>query len=332
MKIKIMDLSVQDIRFPSTAGANALDNKNEEYSAAYITLHTNHPTLKGYGLIVTAGQASTICVAAIKTVRHLIVNKDLTKMTEHIGELWHQIITDTELHALVLDKTMIHLVTAAVMNAVWDLWARREKKPLWRLIVSMSPEELVRCLDFTDVTDALTQAEALEILRKNAPTKAQRIAHLLANGYPAYTAATKKPTIVTEGKPVHNRATFKTLLQTGAIDFGYVDSCRAGGINEMLILLLMAAKYNVPMSPHISGMGLGEYAQHLAMVDYIYISGLLESRTVEYVDHLHEHFIAPVTIQAGHYQVPLASGCSVEIKQSSLLEYSYPHGRAWEIL
>ncbi len=331
MKIKIMDLTVQDIRFPLRADDSLLNKESQKYSAAYVTLYTNYPALKGYGLIITADQSSAVCVAAIKMMRYTIINKELTQLTEHIGDIWHQIITDPDLHALVSDKNIIHLATAAIMNAVWDLWARRERKPLWRLIVNMSPEELIRCLHFNDLTDTITAAEALEILRNNAPTKAQRIAHLLQNGYPAYRAVTGQPSHGSAGKHVNNRVMFKELLQTDAVDFSYADSCRAGGVNEMLILLLMAAKFNVPMSPRTSGMGLDEYSQHLAMVDYIYISGLLENRMLEYADHLHEHFTAPATIQNGHYQVPLASGYSIEIKESSLIQYNYPHGRAWGI-
>jgi L-fuconate dehydratase len=430
-KIKITELTVQDIRFPTSrefAGSDAM-NKDPDYSAAYVTLHTNDPKLKGYGLTFTIGRGNELCVAAINALRHLIVGKDLSTITEHMGEFWQQVTGDSQLRWLGPDKGVIHISTAAVVNAVWDLWARRDKKPLWRLIVDMSPEELVRCLDFSYITDALTPDEALEILRRNGITKGKRIAELLAKGYPAYTTSAGwlgyseekmrqlceeavasgwnylkfkvgadidndirrlrvarevlgqdkhimvdanqkwdvnqainwmkrlaefnpwwieeptspddilghakireaiKPIKVATGEHCHNRIMFKQLLQAKAIDFCQIDSCRLGGVNEILTVLLMAAKFNIPVCPHAGGVGLCEYVQHLAMVDYIYISGSLENRVLEYVDHLHEHFRNPVVVVNGHYQVPTAPGYSIEMKESSLSKFHYPHGEVWK--
>ncbi len=430
-KIKITELTVQDIRFPTSqefTGSDAM-NKDPDYSAAYVTLHTNDPKLKGYGLTFTIGRGNELCVAAINALRHLIVGKDLSHITEHMGEFWQQVTGDSQLRWLGPDKGVMHISTAAVVNAVWDLWARREKKPLWRLIVDMSPEELVRCLDFSYITDALTPDEALEILRRNGITKGKRIAELLAKGYPAYTTSAGwlgyseekmrllceeavaagwnylkfkvgadiendirrlrvarevlgehkhimvdanqkwdvnqaitwmkqlaqfnpwwieeptspddilghakireaiKPIKVATGEHCHNRIMFKQLLQAKAIDFCQIDSCRLGGVNEILTVLLMAAKFNIPVCPHAGGVGLCEYVQHLAMVDYIYISGSLENRVLEYVDHLHEHFRDPVVVVNGHYQVPTAPGYSIEMKESSLSKFHYPHGEVWK--
>lgn len=287
MKIKMTELTVQNIRFEST-------------SAAYITIHTNDPRLKGHGFTFIHGSHKVSPLAAMSALKHLIIDKDLSAVTEHMGEFWQTLINSNELHDLGADKTIMSIATATIINAVWDLWARREKKPLWRLIIDMSPEEVIRCLDFNYISDALTPDEALDLLRHNGITKGKRIAELLASGYPAHTKATPWPINATMG------------------------------VNEILTNLLMAAKFNTPINPLSSDIGLSEYLQHLAMVDYIYISGSLENRVLEYVDYLHEHVREPAVVKNGHCQVPTAPGYSIEIKESSLSKYHYPHGEVWK--
>lgn len=309
MKLRITNLTVQDVRFPTVC-------KTANHSVAYVTLHTNNPQLKGYGLTFIP-ENDTACIAAIDAIKHTLVGKDLTDITSHMADFWRQFVNQP-------DKDT-HCSTTSIVNAVWDLWARRENKPLWRLIVDMSPEELAHCLDFTALADAITFEESLDILRANAASRSKRIVRLLERGYPASVIsahAAKKPT----SEYCHNRVMFKQLLAGDAIDFGQI----VGGVNEILLVLLMAAKFNIPVSPHAGGVGSCGYAQHLAMVDYIYISGSLENRVLEYVDYLHEHFSAPVMIKDGYYQVPLMPGYSVELKESSLLQYNYPYGEAWK--
>jgi L-alanine-DL-glutamate epimerase-like enolase superfamily enzyme len=330
MKIKIIDLTVQDIRFPALR--NVSTDKDPHYFTAYITLHTNFPELKGYSLIVTLSGNSSSCALVIQAIKHLMINKNLSAITEHLGQFWQQITHAAESNHLGLDANILRLATAAMMNAVWDLWARLDKKPLWRLLVDMSPEEFVHCLDFNGVTDVITQEEALDILRNNASSKAKRIAYLLEKGYPANSASIdwvnyfEEKTVIDE--LCHNRVMFKQLLQ--ADNSEQIDHCRVSGVNEILMMLLMAAKFNVPVSSHAGGMGLCEYAQHLAIVDYIYISGTLENRIINGADHLYEHFLSPAVIQNGYYPVPLTSGYSIEMKESSLIQYHYPHGHAWD--
>ncbi len=303
MKIKITDVTVKDIRFPTSQNLDVM-NKDPSYSTAYVTLHTNDPKLKGYGLTFMLGRDNAPCVAAINALRHFLIDKDLSGITEHMGEFWRQVKGDNQLHWLDQNKDVVQISTAAVVNAVWDLWARREKKPLWRLLVDMSPEELVHCLDFSYITNKLLPDEALDILRRNGVTKGKRIAELLAKGYPANA--------------------------TTSVNFCQIDSCRLGCLNEILTVLLMSTKFNLPIHPYAGGVGLCEYVQHLAMVDYIYISGSLENRVLEYVDHLHEHFREPAVVKNGHYQVPTAPGYSIEMKESSLSKYHYPHGEVWK--
>lgn len=431
MTITITELSVKDIRFPTSyelAGSDAM-NLDPDYSAAYVILKTNHSDLTGHGLTFTIGRGNELCVAAILALKPFIMNKTLESITQDMGAWWHEITGDSQLRWVGPDKGVIHLATAALVNAVWDLWAKSVKKPLWRLIADMTPEQLVSCIDFKYITDAMTPYEALTLLEKNASTKEQRIEFILKHGYPAYStsagwlgysdekmkklcreliaegwthlklkvganladdirrcqivreivgpdfklmidanqkwdvaeaihwmkqlapfnpwwieeptspddvlghAAIRKaiyPIKVATGEHCQNRILFKQFFQANAIDFCQIDSCRLGGVNEILAVLLMAAKFNIPVCPHAGGVGLCEYVQHLSMVDYICISASLQNRVLEYVDHLHEHFLYPVQMQKGCYMPPKDAGYSITMKPQSLIDYEFPTGKIWE--
>ncbi|MBY0436198.1 MAG: fuconate dehydratase, partial [Cyclobacteriaceae bacterium] len=140
------------------------------------------------------------------------------------------------------------------------------------------------------------------------------------------------PIKVATGEHCQNRVIFKQLMQAGAISFCQIDSCRVGGVNENLAILLMAAKFGIPVCPHAGGVGLCEYVQHLSMIDYISISGTKEGRVIEYVDHLHEHFEEPVEILNGHYMPPQKPGYSITMKKSSREQYQFPDGEVWKKL
>jgi L-fuconate dehydratase len=137
------------------------------------------------------------------------------------------------------------------------------------------------------------------------------------------------PIRIATGEHVQNRIVFKQLLQAQSIDVLQLDSCRVAGVNENLAILLLAAKFGVPVCPHAGGVGLCEYVQHLSAFDFVSVSASMEDRVIEFVDHLHEHFLDPVTIRAGHYQLPTAPGYSIEIKPDSLTRYAFPHGEVW---
>ncbi|SAL31646.1 L-fuconate dehydratase [Caballeronia humi] len=427
----ITHLSVRDIRFPTSRSLDGSDAMNAapDYSATYAILETDAPGgLAGHGLTFTIGRGNEVVVQAVKALAPLVVGKRLEDIAADMGGFWRAFTSDSQLRWIGPEKGVIHLATAAVVNAVWDLWAKAEKKPLWMLLVDMSPEELVRCLDFRYVTDALTPYEALAILRRHEPTKREREREMRADGYPAYTTSAgwlgydddkirrlaregvaqgwthfkqkvggdldedvrrarilreeigpdrklmmdanqvwevdqaianmrrlaefdpwwiEEPTSpddilghaairqrvapigVATGEHCHNRVMFKQLLQAQAIDFCQVDSCRLGGLNEVLIVLLMAAKFGVPVCPHAGGVGLCEYVQHISLFDYVCVSGSLENRVLEYVDHLHEHFIDPVVIANGRYMPPQAPGYSIEIHAESLERFTFPDGAAW---
>ena len=427
----ITNLSVRDIRFPTSRSLDGSDAMNAapDYSATYVILDTDSPEhFAGHGLAFTIGRGNEICVAAVNALAPLIVGKRLEDITADMGAFWHAFTSDSQLRWLGPEKGAIHLATAAVVNAVWDVWAKSERKPVWKLLVDMSPEELVRCLDFRYVTDALTPQEALAILRRHAATKGEREREMLAHGYPAYTTSAgwlgyddekirrlaregvaqgwthfkqkvggnlkedvrrarilrdeigadrklmmdanqvwevdeavtnmrrlaefdpwwiEEPTSpddilghaairrriapigVATGEHCHNRVMFKQLLQAQAIDFCQIDSCRLGGLNEVIVVLLMAAKFGVPVCPHAGGVGLCEYVQHISIFDYVCVSASLENRVLEYVDHLHEHFIDPVVIRNGRYMPPKLPGYSIEMHAASLERFGFPDGEGW---
>jgi L-fuconate dehydratase len=429
--IAIVGFSARDIRFPTSRGRHGSDamNPDPDYSAAYVILETDDPGgLEGHGLTFTIGRGNELCVAAIQALAPLVVGLTLDQITADMGGFWRRITGDSQLRWVGPEKGVIHLATAALVNAVWDLYAKVEGKPLWKLLADLTPEALVRCIDFRYISDALTPAEALEILEQNAATRAAREDEMLRDGYPAYTTSAgwlgysdetirrlcrdgiaqgwshfkikvgrdlrddmrraaiireeigpdrklmldanqiwdvneaiesmrslarfdpwwiEEPTSpddvlghatiaraiapigVATGEHCQNRVLFKQFLQAKAIRFCQIDSCRLGGVNEVLAVLLMAAKVGVPVCPHAGGVGLCEYVQHLAIFDYIAVSASLEDRIVEYVDHLHEHFINPVVVRNGRYVPPTAPGYSITMRRESLAEYAYPQGHAW---
>ncbi len=427
----ITRVDVHDIRFPTSRALDGSDamNPDPDYSAAYVILHTDaRDGIEGHGLTFTIGRGNELCVAAVRALAPLVLGTTLERIARDMGVFWRRIVGDTQLRWVGPEKGVLHLATAALVNAVWDLWAKVERKPLWRLLADMSPEELVRCIDFRYITDAITPAEAIALLHRNAPTRARREKELMARGYPAYTTSAgwlgypdekvrrlcregvaagwshfkikvgrdladdiRRASIIREeigphrklmmdanqvwevsdavasmrelarfdpwwieeptspddilghaaiakaiapigvatGEQCQNRVVFKQLMQANAIRFCQIDSCRLGGVNEVLAVLLMAAKFAIPVCPHAGGVGLCEYVQHLAMFDYLCVSASLEDRIVEYVDHLHEHFVDPVVVRDGRYMPPTAPGYSITMKPESLRAYAYPRGAAW---
>ncbi|MGI9541887.1 MAG: L-fuconate dehydratase [Cyclobacteriaceae bacterium] len=427
----ITDIVIQDIRFPTSESLQGSDamNPDPDYSAAYVILKTNHNEgYEGHGLTFTIGRGNEICVAALKALSPLLDGKTLEGITSDMAAFWRLITGDSQLRWIGPDKGAVHMATGALVNAVWDLYSKVEGQPLWKLIADMTPEEFISCVDFSYITDAITPEEALEILKRNEPSKNERIAYLIKNGYPAYTtsagwlgypdekirrlcreavdqgwkfikmkvgsdlqddirrasivreeigpdiklmmdanqkwdvqeaiakirelsrfnlywfeeptspddilghkaiAEAIKPIKVATGEHCQNRIIFKQLMQAGAMDICQIDSCRVGGVNELLAIMLMAAKFEIPVCPHAGGVGLCEQVQHLSMIDYVAISGTMESRIIEYVDHLHEHFVNPVVVQNGAYMPPIAPGYSTEIKSESREKYEFLTGAVW---
>lgn len=431
MATLITDVQVRDIRFPTSRALDGSDamNPDPDYSAAYVMLQTDRTDgVAGHGLAFTIGRGNEIVVSAIQALAPRVKGRTLESFTRDMAGFWRHLTGDSQLRWIGPEKGAIHLATAAVVNAVWDLWAKAEGKPVWRLLVDLSPEELVACVDFRYLTDVLTPAEAVTMLDRLAPTKAARINQMLSQGYPAYTTSAgwlgysdeklrglcreaiaggwthfkikvgrdladdirrceiirqeigwdrrlmvdanqvwdvpqaiawmrelarfqpwwiEEPTSpddvlghsaiakavapigVATGEHCQNRVVFKQLMQAGAIRFCQIDACRLGGINEVLAVMLLAAKFQIPVCPHAGGVGLCEHVQHLSLCDYVAISGSTENRVIEYVDHLHEHFVDPVTVRDGAYFPPSRPGYSTEMRRSSLDQFEFPSGPAW---
>ena len=187
----ITDLEVLDVRFPTSSQLDGSDamNPDPDYSAAYVILKTNQAELSGHGLTFTIGRGNEICCAAIEAMRHLVVGLNIDEVRANPAKMWRDLTSDSQLRWIGPDKGAMHLATGAVVNAVWDLWAKIEGKPVWQLVAEMSPEQLVECIDFRYLTDCITPEEALQLLTKQAEGKAGRLQNLLSQGYPCYTTS-----------------------------------------------------------------------------------------------------------------------------------------------
>jgi L-fuconate dehydratase len=427
----ITRVEVLDLRFPTSRDSIGSDavNKNPDYSAAYCILHTDGE-LKGYGLTFTLGRGNELCVGAARYLAGFVEGRRLSALTNDLRIFSRQLTDDSQFRWLGPEKGVTHMAAAALINAVWDLYARQHSKPLWRLLADMSPEEIVALVDFRYIDDAISQEEALTLLKSKRAGREGRIAELEKTGYPAYTTSVgwfgfsdekirslchealaqgwrhfklkvggeptddlrraalvrgeigsdsklmmdanqrwgvieaidrtrelaefspwwmEEPTSpddilgharirretevrIATGEHCQNRVMFKQLLQASAIDVCQIDSCRLAGVNENLAVLLMAAKFGVPVCPHAGGVGLCEYVQHLSAFDYIAVSASLENRVTEYVDHLHEHFLDPVRIRNAHYVLPSQPGYSAEMYPQTLMDYRFPDGKVWREL
>ncbi|SDS47956.1 L-fuconate dehydratase [Microterricola viridarii] len=421
----IISVDTTDVRFPTSLQLDGSDamNPDPDYSAAYLVIRTDAADgLEGHGFVFTIGRGNDVEVAAIDTLAGHLVGRNVEELLSDMGATSRLFMHDSQLRWLGPEKGVMHMAIGAVINALWDLRAKREGKPLWQLLAALSPEEIVDLVDFRYLSDALTPEEALEILRAAEPGRAEREAELLANGYPGYTTSpgwlgysdeklarlcreamaegftqiklkvgadldddirrlriaretcgegfpiaidanqrwdvadaiawvkaleqfdikwVEEPTSpddvlghaaiargiapipVATGEHAQNRIIFKQLLQADAIGFMQIDAARVGGVNENIANLLLAAKFGVPVCPHAGGVGLCEAVQHLSMFDYIAVSGSKEGRVIEFVDHLHEHFVTPVVMQNGSYMAPLAPGAGAEMHAASVAEFTF---------
>ena len=431
VKPRIVALDTYDIRFPTSRQLDGSDamNPDPDYSAAYVILRTDaEDGLSGHGFTFTIGRGNEVQVAAINALREHVLDRDIDELCADPGWLSRDLIGDSQLRWLGPEKGVMHMAIGAVVNAVWDLAAKRARKPLWKLLADADPEWLVSQIDFRYIADALSPADALALLRTGRQNRAERELTLIERGYPAYTtspgwlgysdqklihlakqavasgftqiklkvgadldddirrcraaraavgpdiriaidanqrwnvdeavewtraleefdpywieeptspddvlghAAIRQavaPVKVATGEHVPNRIVFKQLLQANAIDVLQVDAARVGGVNENLAILLLAAKFGIPVCPHAGGVGLCELVQHLSMFDYVAVSGTTQDRVTEFADHLHEHFVEPARIVRGRYVAPSGPGFSAEMRAESIATYSYPAGVYW---
>ncbi|MFA4840208.1 MAG: L-fuconate dehydratase [Agrococcus sp.] len=421
----IVSVDVSDVRFPTSQSLDGSDamNPDPDYSAAYLVVRTDAGDgLEGHGFVFTIGRGNDVQLAAIGAVAEHILGREVEPLLDDMGTASAELIGDSQLRWLGPEKGVMHMAIGAVVNALWDLKAKRAGMPLWQLLARMSPEELVALVDFRYLSDALTPDEALAILRAAEPGKAEREAQLLESGFPAYTTTpgwlgysdeklarlcreamadgftqiklkvgadldddlrrfriarevcgpdfpiaidanqrwdvqaaidwvqalaelrphwVEEPTSpddvlghaaiargiapipVATGEHVQNRVVFKQLMQAGAISYVQIDATRVGGVNENVAILLLAAKFGLPVCPHAGGVGLCEAVQHLSMLDFVAVSGTLEGRVIEFVDHLHEHFVTPTVIEGGAYRAPLAPGAGTEMRAESVRDYTW---------
>jgi L-fuconate dehydratase len=419
-----------DIRFPTseTLGGSDAMNPAPDYSAAYLIFETDESDVSGHGFTFTIGRGNDLVVRAVGMLSGGLVGLPVDEIPREMPRIMRSLTGDSHLRWLGPEKGVTHLAAAAVLNALWDLWAKRAGMPLWRLLVSLSPTELVACLDFRHVQDVITPAEAVEMLTKARRGAAERLDVLARDGYPAYItsagwlgyeddavrtlvrdalaegwshfklkvgaapdddlrrsrlvrgligtdrrlmldanqvwevpeaidamralaecdpywieeptspddilghAAIRQaiaPVRVATGEHVHNRVMFKQYFAASAVDVCQPDSCRLAGVNENVLVYLLAAKFGVPVCPHAGGVGLCELVQHLSVFDHLGIGASLEGRMIEYVDHLHEMFKDPVRVQRGAYLLPQEPGYSSEMLPQALELYRYPDGAVW---
>ena len=431
VQVRITSVRTWDVRFPTSRELDGSDamNPDPDYSAAYVELRTDSDDqLIGCGFVFTIGRGNDVEVAAIEALAPMILGQDVDALLGDMGTTWRWLVHDSQLRWLGPEKGVMHMAIGAVINAMWDLKAKRSGLPLWQLLAQMTPEEIVDLVDLRYLTDALTRDEALAVLRAGVDGREQRQRALLTEGYPAYTttpgwlgyddaklerlcreavsdgftqiklkvganldddirrlqiardtvgpniaiavdanqrwdveeavrwvaklsrfdlAWVEEPTSpddilghaeiarrihpvpVATGEHVANRVIFKQMLQAGALSVLQIDASRVAGVNENIAILLLAAKFGVPVCPHAGGVGLCEAVQHLSMFDYVAVSGSLSGRRIEYVDHLHEHFITPIQLRGGRFQAPLAAGAGMEMFEGSLSRFSYPNGAGW---
>jgi L-fuconate dehydratase len=428
-RLEITSVETYDVRFPTSRTLDGSDamNPDPDYSAPYVILHTNEENLQGHGFAFTIGPGTEICVAAINALTPWVLGSDAESLFADMGGFYRRLIGVSQFRWLGPEKGVMHMAIGAVLNAVWDLYAKVRGVPVWKLLVDLSPEEVVSLVDFRYLTDVLTPDDATAILRDQAPGKVEREATLIAEGIPAYTtsagwlgydddkirrlcreaiadgfthiklkvghnleddvrrcrvvrevigpdrflmvdanqvwsvpdaiswmarlaefdllwieeptspddilghAAIAKavaPVGVASGEHIHNRVMFKQFLQAGALSFCQIDACRVASVNEVVAILLLAARFGVPVCPHAGGVGLCELVVHLAAFDAIAVSGIHDERIVEYVGHLHEHFVEPVHVERARYRLPRVPGYAA-ILPASIERYRYPGGAEW---
>ncbi len=429
----IVSVDTRDIRFPTSLELDGSDamNPDPDYSAAYLVIRTDAPDgIEGHAFVFTIGRGNDVQVAALDALRGHLLGQDVEELLGDMGAAWRLLAHDSQLRWLGPEKGVMHMAIGAVVNALWDLKAKRAGLPLWQLLAGLSPEELVALVDFRYLTDAITPDEALELFRAAEPGRAERTAELLHVGYPAYTTTPgwlgysdekldrlcreavadgypqiklkvgadlgddirrlgiaraavgdgfpiaidanqrwdvgsaiewvraladfdvtwiEEPTSpddilghaaiargiapirVATGEHVQNRIVFKQLLQAGGMQVMQIDATRVGGVNENIANLLLAAKFGVPVCPHAGGVGLCEAVQHLSMFDYVALTGTMDGRMIEFVDHLHEHFVTPAVVRRGRYLAPTAPGAGTEMHATSVDRYTWRGAHVSEV-
>ncbi|KAI1121212.1 enolase C-terminal domain-like protein [Nemania abortiva] len=430
--ITITSFTVRDLRWPTSLNNIGTDPMNlaGENSFGYLQYQTNMHELIGTGWSFANGQGNEILCVAIKSLAPRLVGRTLGSLVSNMG-LTQRKLQSGQIRFMSPERGILQLATCAVLNAIWDLWAKSQKKPLWQLVTDFTPEEFVRAIDFRYVSDVITPDQALQMLAKLGKTKPERLQLALENkAVPAYNTSAgwlghsddkvrellsdamkqgfrhfklkaglgleadrkrlglvreavgdegilmvdvnqiwdvdeaiaymrnladmklwfiEEPTSpddilghakirkalkpygigVATGEHINNRVMFKQLLQAEATDAVQLDACRLASVNEILAVLLMAAKFNVPVVPHSGGAGMVELCSHISTIDFVVVSG--KKSILEYTDHLHDVFEAPAACTPdGNHVTPTAPGYSCDVKESEFEKYECPNGSFWK--
>lgn len=425
----VTSVIVQDIRVPTSDELLGSDpfHKKPDYSCVYTTIDTDSG-LKGHSVVFTCGAGNNWVAYGINELKPLVENYSLDVFKENPGELYQTILNHHQLRWL--GDGVFRMAMGGIMNAMWDLWAKAENKPMWKLLVDLAPETVVNCIDWRHIEDGLLKDEALEILKSTQSQKSDSEKRLKDTGVRAYSTAgwlglsddqildkinelkaegfnafklkvgqdlsfdkariqfirnaigpdakmmvdanqfwgvdeaipymtaladfdiawIEEPIArddvmgfkkisdalnplglnVAAGEQIQSPVIFKQMISSGAIQFAQIDACRMGGINDVMGIILLAAKYGVPVCPHGGGIGLCNMIRHLAIWDQISVSGHSNSQLVEYIDFLQDGvFENPVNVKNGAYELPPHPGWGLEMKSDFIEDHLYPDGPMW---
>ena len=426
--MKITSAEVIDLRVPTSDEMLGSDpfHKAPDYASAVLHLETDGG-LRGVSVVFTVGAGTDWICYGIRDLAKLVVGMSLEEFTAAPIELYRRLIDHHQLRWL--HDGVFRMACGAILNAMWDLWAKSEGKPLWKLLVDLEPEFVVDCVDWRHLGDALSPDEALEILRRAGENKARREQEMGEIGPKAYCTAgwlglsdeailatvqklqetgfdafklkvgqnaeddvarikflreaigpdqslmvdanqywgvgeakehvakylpyglkwVEEPTARDDvlgyvelaktfegasfkfacGEHAASPVIFKQLLMSGAIGFCQIDAVRVAGVNDVMAIILMAAKFGVPVCPHGGGIALCNMIQHYGMWDQVAVSGHSDTQLVEYIDFLQEAVEHPVRTRDGHYLTPTAPGWGLEFHPEFLADHTFPDGKVW---
>ena len=428
-KTAIQKVSIIDLRVPTSDTLLGSDpfHKKPNYSAVVVNLETDSE-LTGYSFAFTLGAGNDWIAHGVKDLAQLIVGASLEDFSADPGAFQRMLLDHHQLRWLA--DGVFRMAAGSIVNAMWDLWAKQANKPLWKLLVDLSPEKVVQCIDWRYLRDALTPAEALDILKANWDGRLQRESRLLKRGPKAYSTAgwlgltdariidtieqmkavglncfkmkvgedlqhdlkrlafirqaigddaglmldanqvwgvneaidymqqlaqfrptwIEEPTArddvlgclkiakaiekygigVAAGEQVPSPVIFKQLLASGAIRYCQIDATRLAGVNDVLAVILMAAKYKISVCPHGGGIGLCNMIPHYALWDQICVAAHSDDQVVEHVHFLQDEvFIEPVKLEQGAYVTPKRPGWGLELQAHFVAKHTYPTGSVW---
>ena len=428
-KTIIENVSVIDLRVPTSDTLLGSDpfHKKPNYSAAVVKLGTNSE-FTGYSFAFTLGAGNDWIVHAVKDLARLVVGADLEEFSDDPGA-FHRLLVDHHQLRWLADG-VFRMAAGSIINAMWDLWAKQAGKPLWKLLVDLSPEKIVQCIDWRYLRDAITPGEAIDMLKAKWDGRRERESRLLKRGPKAYSTAgwlgltdaqiidtigqmkavglncfkmkvgkdlqhdlsrlafirrtigedaglmldanqvwgvdeaidymqqlaefrptwIEEPTArddvlgylkiakamekygigVAAGEQVPSPVIFKQLLVSGAIRYCQIDATRLAGVNDVLAVILMAAKHKIPVCPHGGGIGLCNMIRHYALWDQICVAAHSDGQVVEHLHFLQDEvFIEPVRLEHGAYVTPTIPGWGLEMHADFVAKHIYPTGSVW---